>query len=248
MASLTDTQARPCPPPTQEGYFITIEGIDGAGKTTQIEVLAAWFEAQGYEVVRTRNPGGTRLGEALRRLVLTPETETGIEPLDPWAEVYLYLADRVHHIAQVIRPALTRGAVVLCDRYTDSTLAYQGWGRGLDIATLTTLTTLAQGDMIPRFTILLDGNPTVLQTRVSQRGGKTDRFEQEAQAFYTRVREGFLHLANQDPQRFIVFNAELPADEVSQALRAWLAQHHTKPLTDATSQPLKTTLPVYLPH
>lgn len=198
--------------------FITMEGMDGAGKTTQLQAMAQWFETQGYEVITTRNPGGTQLGQALRKLVLTPETETGIEPLTPWTEVYLYLADRVHHIAQVIRPALARGAVVLCDRYTDSTLAYQGWGRGLELTTLLTLTRLAEGDITPAYTVLLDGDPAILQTRVQKRGGETDRFEQEALAFYTRVRAGFLSLAAQSPERIWTLNAELPAEEVTQAL------------------------------
>jgi dTMP kinase len=160
--------------------LITFEGVEGAGKTTLAQHLADWLRAQGVSVRLTREPGGSPLGEHLRPLLLH-------EPLDAWAELFLFLADRRQHTLQVILPALEQGAWVLCDRYADSTLVYQGYGRGLDIALIRRLNALATGDLTPDLTVLID----LPVEDALARANAPNRFEAETLAFHTRIRAGY---------------------------------------------------------
>ena len=194
------------------GLFITLEGGDGAGKTTQAELLSAWLDARGHETVRTREPGGTPLGAAVRGILLHGGTELGT--VDPRAEALLYAADRAQHVAQLVRPALDRGAVVVQDRYIDSSLAYQGAGRVLDTADVRRISEWASGGLWPALTILLDASPELAAARRSERGGTADRLEAEAEAFHAAVREGFRALAAAEPERFLVLDAARPVDEL----------------------------------
>ena len=187
-------------------FFITFEGIEGCGKTTQIELLATFFQKIHRPYLLTREPGGSPLGRRIREILLTPHNGR-IEPL---AEYFLYAADRVQHLREVILPALRRGEVVLCDRYFDATMAYQGYGRGLDLKWLEAIHRWAMENVTPHLTYLLDLPVEVgLQralTRMGQTALREDRFEREALDFHRRVREGYLSLARQDPQRFIVLD------------------------------------------
>lgn len=191
------------------GRFITLEGGDGAGKTTQAELLEEWLRARGLEVVRTREPGGTSLGRQLRELLLH-----GNEPIDPRAEALLYAADRAQHVAQVVRPALERGAIVVQDRYIDSSLAYQGAGRVLEVDDVRRLSSWASGGLQPDLTVLLDVSPELAVERRANAGGVADRLEREANDFHTAVRLGFLSLAAAEPGRFLTLNAALPVAEL----------------------------------
>lgn len=192
------------------GMFITFEGGDGSGKSTQAELLGAWCEERGYEVVRTREPGGTRLGAELRRLLLHGGEDIG--DVDPRAEALLYAADRAQHVAKVVRPALERGAVVVQDRYIDSSIAYQGAGRPLEVSEIRQLSEWAAGGLWPSVTILLDIDPTVAAARRSARGGAADRLEAEASEFHRRVRAAFLAGAAADPDRFLVLDGSKAID------------------------------------
>lgn len=183
--------------------FVTFEGIEGSGKSTHLRALAAHLRTAGHVVVETREPGGTPAGLAIRRLLLGPEAL----PLTPLAELLLYLADRAQHVDEVIRPALAAGQVVLCDRFSDSTLAYQGYARGLDLAVLRTLDERARGGIAPSLTVLLDCPVDVGLGRARGRAGTIDRFERETAAFHERVRAGFHALAAADPRRFIIVDA-----------------------------------------
>lgn len=191
---------------SNQGVFIVLEGGDGAGKSTQIARLAEWLTARDVEVVVTREPGGTELGQRIRELLLH-----GGE-VSPRAEALLFAADRAHHVATVVRPALERGAVVLQDRYVDSSVAYQGAGRSLDPDEIARLSWWATEDLRPDLTVLLDVSPGTGQAR---RAGTPDRLEQEADEFHTRVREHFLALAEAEAHRYLVVDAGLPADEVA---------------------------------
>jgi len=196
------------------GLFITLEGGDGAGKSTQVELLSSWLESCGREVVRTREPGGTSLGVALRQLLLH-----GTD-VSPRAEALLYAADRAQHVAEIVRPALQRGAVVVQDRYIDSSLAYQGAARALDPAEIRGLSEWASQDLWPQLTVLLDVTPELAVERRSAAGGTADRLEREAVEFHRAVREGFLGLAEADPERFLVLDAALPVAQLHTAIRA----------------------------
>lgn len=192
--------------------FVTFEGAEGSGKSTQVELLARQLSDLGYDVVTTREPGGTALGEALRAIVLGSEVEVSAE-----AEVYLMTAARAEHIRRVIRPALSAGAVVLCDRFVDSTLAYQGAGRGLPVDELRRVQSLAIGDVWPDLTVLLDVPPEVgLARRVL--GGGTNRIDREGSAFHRRVAEWFRAEAGRDPTRWIVVDGQPPAPVVNAAV------------------------------
>lgn len=178
------------------GFFITFEGIEGCGKSTQLELLKAHLEKKGRAVLSVREPGGTLLGERVRSVLLNG-TEEGI---DPWAELFLYEACRAQLVAKVIKPALAAGKVVLCDRFFDSTLAYQGFGRGLDSEKIEGLNALATGGLVPDLTFLVDCAEEVGLKRAWARinasaGAREDRFEKEELAFHRRVREGFLEIA-----------------------------------------------------
>jgi dTMP kinase len=189
------------------GLFITLEGIDGCGKTTQARLLAERLRRAGLSVRLTREPGGTEAGEGIRALLLSPD-----RTVPPGAELFLYLADRSIHIAEVVRPALAEGSVVVCERHTDSTLAYQGYGRGLDVALLRQLNVLATGGVSPDLTIVLDLDPA--QARLD--ADRLDRLESEGEAFLTRVAEGFRRLARDEPERIKLVNGA-GAVEVVQA-------------------------------
>jgi len=202
------------------GIFITLEGGDGAGKSTQAELLGAWLETRGYEVVRTREPGGTRLGAEIRRLLLHGGEDVG--DVDPRAEALLYAADRAQHVAKVVRPALERGAVVVQDRYIDSSLAYQRAGRVLDVSDVRRISEWASEALRPQLTVLLDVDPEVAVSRRESRGG-TDRLEGETDDFHRAVRQGFLELAEADPDRYLVLDADQPAEELNEAVIARVA-------------------------
>ncbi|MDD4587609.1 MAG: dTMP kinase [Heliobacteriaceae bacterium] len=185
------------------GLFITLEGADGAGKTTQAALLGRAFTQGGHRVLMTREPGGTPVSEAARRVLLAPSL-TG---MTPWAEVFLYAAARAQLVGEVIRPALAAGQVVICDRYTDSTLAYQGFGRGLDLEDLRQVNFLATGGLTPHLTLVLNLGVEAGFARVSRRRD-TDRLEREEQTFHQRVYQGFLTLATAEPERIQVVPAQ----------------------------------------
>jgi len=194
------------------GIFITLEGGDGAGKSTQAELLEAWLRERGREVVRTREPGGTALGAEIRRLLLHGGAEIG--EVDPRAEALLYAADRAQHITQLVRPALQRGAIVVQDRYIDSSLAYQGAGRPLAVSEIRGLSEWATEGLWPQLTVLLDLDTDEAAKRRAARGGASDRLESEAAEFHQRVREGFRACVATDPSRFLVLDAARPVDEL----------------------------------
>lgn len=199
--------------------FITFEGMEGSGKSTVMRRIGAWLEAAGREVVYTREPGGSRLGTELRAILLDAKNSD----ITPRAELFLYLADRAQHAASVVRPALERGAVVLSDRYADSTVVYQGYGRGLDVAALHALNGQAVDGLWPDLTLLFDVDVPTGLARANARNaeeGKSvseGRFEAESLAFHTRVREGFLDWARRNESRFAVIDATRTPDEVFMA-------------------------------
>jgi dTMP kinase len=199
------------------GLFITLEGPEGAGKSTNREYLAERLREQGLDVVMTREPGGTPLAERIRELLLAPSDET----MAVDTELLLMFAARAQHLAQVILPALDRGAVVLCDRFTDATYAYQGGGRGLSQARIATLETFVQGSLRPDLTLVFDLPVEVGLARAAARG-RLDRFEQEGQAFFEAVRQAYLQRAQGDPQRYNVLDAAQPLEAVQRAIDALL--------------------------
>jgi dTMP kinase len=184
------------------GLFITLEGGDGSGKSTQSALLKAWLEAQGRTVVFTREPGGTDLGVELREIILHRRGY-----IAPRAEALLYAADRAHHIATKVRPALERGEIVLQDRYLDSSVAYQGAGRVLDGTEIRELSLWAAEGLLPDLTVLLDLDETVSRERLDNTRTKYDRLEDEKQDFHARVRSSYLDLAAAEPERFLVLQA-----------------------------------------
>ncbi|UQS92242.1 dTMP kinase [Pseudomonas chlororaphis subsp. piscium] len=199
------------------GLFITLEGPEGAGKSTNREYLAERLRAAGIEVLLTREPGGTPLAERIREVLLTP----GDEVMNPDTELLLVFAARAQHLAEVIRPALARGAVVLCDRFTDSTYAYQGGGRGLSVERIATLEQFVQGELRPDLTLVFDLPVEVGLARASARG-RLDRFELEGRVFFDAVRQAFLKRAAADPARYLLVDASQPLSQVQQALDALL--------------------------
>jgi dTMP kinase len=199
------------------GRFITVEGIEGVGKTTNIDFIHRQLQAAGREVLLTREPGGTPLAEAIRGLLLDPEY-TG---MDARCELQLVFAARAEHLAKVIRPALEQGKWVLCDRFTDATYAYQGGGRGIETSIIAALEMLVQGDFRPDLTLLLDVPVAVGLARAGKRGA-LDRFEQEQVDFFDRVRMCYLDMAREHPARYRVIDAAQPLDQVQQELAAVL--------------------------
>ena len=200
--------------------FITLEGIEGVGKTTLINNLAEVFRTLNHDVLVTREPGGCPLGQKLRTLLLDPETS-----IAPETELFLFLADRAQHVAEVIRPALARGKVVLCDRYADSTIVYQGYGRGLDVEKLRLLNDVAAGGLWPDRTFVLDMDPAPALERARRRNeergvsGSEGRFEAEQLSFHTRIREGFRLWAARNARRIVVLDAtDSPEGLTNQAL------------------------------
>lgn len=200
------------------GRFITIEGSEGAGKSTAQTFLADKLTAQGISVLQTREPGGTPLAEAIRRNLLSVDEEAPVE----MAELLLVFAARAQHLAKVIEPALEQGKWVLCDRFTDATYAYQGTGRGLSAELIGKLEVLVQGDRRPDTVILLDMPPQIGLARARARGA-LDRFEQEEQAFFERVRQGYLKRAAAFPDRYVVVDATQELNEVQRSLEAVMA-------------------------
>ncbi len=198
------------------GLFITFEGIEGSGKSTHLRALAHALRTAGHDTLETREPGGTGLGRALRDLLLAPSHA----PPHPLAELLLYCADRAQHAAEVIRPALAAGRVVLCDRFSDSTIAYQGYGRGLDLATVAALDAHARGGLTPDLTFLLDCPVATGLSRAHARSGAGDRFEREAVAFHEAVRRGFHALAAAAPSRYRLIDSTPPAAEVGERILA----------------------------
>lgn len=196
------------------GLFITLEGGDGSGKSTQASLLEQWLQEQGRTVVRTREPGGTEVGLAIRELVLHHRGH-----IDPRAEALLYAADRAHHIATLVRPALERGEVVIQDRYFDSSVAYQGAGRVLDATEVRDLSLWATDSLIPDITVLLDLDEDVARERLAAADKPFDRLENEKAEFHSRVRQGFLSLAAAEPHRFLVLDASQPVEVLAQSIR-----------------------------
>lgn len=203
----------------QAGRFITIEGGEGAGKSTQIAALADFLRAAGLEVVLTREPGGTPRAERIRELLL----ENAAEPMPPTCELLLVFAARATHLENVIRPALERGAWVVCDRFTDATFAYQGGGRGMEAETIAQLEKWVQRELRPDLTLLLDAPLEIAAARAQQRNaerGTADRFEREKQEFFERVRQVYLERARREPRRFAVIDAAVSRDAVAAAIRS----------------------------
>lgn len=198
--------------------FITFEGMDGAGKSTQIARTADWLRARGHAVLLTREPGGTPLGESLRALLLH-------EPMHPDTEALLMFAARREHLAQVIEPALARGEWVLCDRFTDASFAYQGGGRGLDVARLEALESWVQRGLQPGLTLLFDLPCEVAAQRLAASGGDPDRFEREQSDFFNRVRAAYLARAEADSRRMQVLDAARTPEEVSIQLEETLSRY-----------------------
>lgn len=193
--------------------FITFEGPEGSGKTTQLKLLAEWLRERGKDVLATREPGGTAISEAIRGILLDP-THTEMQPE---AEILLFSAARAQIVAQVIRPHLQGGGIVLCDRYADSTLAYQGYGRGLDLDTLCAITAFATGGLAPDLTIYLDiAIEKGLQRKLPQ---EWNRLEAQALAFHQRVREGYLEMAASEPDRWLSVDAFQPIANIQAAIR-----------------------------
>ena len=200
------------------GVFITLEGGDGSGKTTQAELLGRWLQEAGRTVVRTREPGGTEVGVEVRVIVLHHRGE-----IAPRAEALLYAADRAHHVATLVRPALERGDVVIQDRYIDSSVAYQGAGRVLDPEAIRGLSEWATEGLRPDLTVLLDLDAAAARGRLDEARTRYDRLEAEASEFHDRVRAAYLALAEAEPERFLVVDASRPVDEIAGAIRARVA-------------------------
>jgi dTMP kinase len=198
---------------SRRGKFITLEGLDGTGKSTQMRRLAAALRAAGHKVAETREPGGTAMGERIRKVLL----DSGTAGLSPLAEMALMFASRAQHVAEVIEPALAAGSIVLCDRFTDSTEAYQGSGRKLGSEPVRELHRVLCGNLQPDLTLLLDSNPAASLGRARRRNRRAsksatrthdeNRFEQETRAFFARVHEGYLTIAKREPGRVVMVDA-----------------------------------------
>ena len=208
-----------------KGFFITFEGLDGSGKTTQLRKLAASLEAEGHSVVKMRNPGGTVLGDRLRAVLLDSRSEGELGGIVPEAELALMFADRAQSLAQVVKPALEAGSIVLCDRYTDSSEAYQGAGRGLGTERVLAVHQAVCGGFQPELTILLlpplAGSLARARRRnhqAQQRGTDESRFEREGDAFYTRVYEQYREIARREPERVFVVEDEAGIDEIAERI------------------------------
>jgi dTMP kinase len=196
-----------------KGQFITVEGIEGVGKSTNIDFIAGLVEAAGHTVLKTREPGGTPMAETIRDMLL----EHGHEPVPDVAELLLFFASRALHLHNVIRPALERGEWVICDRFTDASRAYQGSGRGLDLARINTLAEWVHDGLDPDLTILLDAPADIGLTRAGARSS-ADRLESEQASFYGRVRKGYLEIAAAEPERFFVVDASQSLEDVQAAI------------------------------
>ncbi|MBI3805651.1 MAG: dTMP kinase [Nitrospirae bacterium] len=196
------------------GHFITFEGVEGSGKTTQLAILADDLETRGLSVVRTREPGGTKIGDAIRALILDSKNQT----MDAKAELLLYLASRAQHLKEVILPALETGKVVLCDRFADATYAYQGVGRGLSKRGIEQIGRFVTEGRQPDLTLLLDIDPKKGLARLKGRE-EINRLDREALQFHEAVRKGYLHLAKRNPRRIQVVSTDGAVDEIAQKIR-----------------------------
>ncbi len=190
-----------------KGLFVTFEGIDGCGKTTQMKLLAEYLTNHGYEVVITREPGAKGLGEKIRDILLHYDGEVSSK-----AESFLFLADRAQHIDKLVNPSVKEGKIVLCDRHTDSTIAYQGYGRGVDIEQLNVLNSLAVGNRVPDLTFVFDID---VETSMSRVGSEMDRMEASGKEFFNKVRQGYLDIAASEPERVKVIDAKRSVSEIS---------------------------------
>jgi len=198
-------------------FFITFEGIEGCGKTTQLNLLAKWLQRKGKQVYVTCEPGGTEIGKKIRKILLLEENSISVE-----TELFLYLADRAEHVKRVIWPILKEGKIILCDRYHDSTLAYQGYGRGIDLNFLSFCFSTFKFPL-PHITFLLDCPVEVGFERI--KGRKYDRIEKECLMFHQQVREGFLKLAEANPERIKVIDATLSQEIIQTQIRAWITKY-----------------------
>jgi dTMP kinase len=212
MAAVRGEALAPEPPEDARGLLLALEGGEGSGKTTQARLLAIWLRDQGFEVVATHEPGATKVGMRLRAILLD-KSHAG---LSPHAEALMYAADRAEHVATTIRPALERGAIVVTDRYVDSSLAYQGAGRKLPMDEIARLNKPATGGLLPDLTIVLDLPPSV---GLARRTPSADRLESEPEEFHQRVRRGFRSLADADPSRYLVVDATLPPQDVAKKIQ-----------------------------
>lgn len=201
-----------------KGYFITFEGPDGSGKTTQIRHTVDYLKDKGFDVICTREPGGTASAEKIRNFLLDVNTE-----ICPRTEALLYCAARAEHVEKVIKPALEAGKIVVCDRFTDSTMVYQGFVRGLTVSDLTAVGNFATGGIMPKLTLLLDGDPELLLKRRKERA-TDDRFEREGLIFQKKVRRGFRLLANVNPKRIKTIDALQDEDDVQKNIREILKE------------------------
>ena len=212
------------------GLFITLEGVEGSGKSSQIRHLAKVLTQAGYPVLQTREPGGTATAEVIRQILLTASPH---EPVTPQAEALLILAARCQHVTHLIMPALRRGTVVLCDRFSDSTFAYQGFARGLDLQWLREANKVATGGLTPDLTVVLDLPVSVGLARRRSDGEQQNRLDRETERFHRRVRRGFLALAAKEPGRMTIVNANRPAqevrDELTEIVVGWMARPRRHP-------------------
>ena len=207
-----------------KGLFITFEGADGCGKTTQLMLLAKGLKAKGYDVVVTREPGAKGLGEKIREILLNYDGEVSSR-----CEAFLFLADRAQHMDIIVRPAVEKGKIVLCDRHTDSTVAYQGYGRGLDIERINNLNNIATSGDKPDLTFVFDID---VETSMKRVGGQKDRMESAGMEFFNRVRNGYLEIARQEPERVKVIDAAKSIDDIHKnlvdILKTFIVNHKLK--------------------
>lgn len=194
----------------KKGLFITFEGIDGCGKTTQIELLKEELEKKGYTVLLTREPGAKGLGEKFREILLNYDGEVSSN-----CESFLFLADRAQHIDTIIKPAINNGTIVLCDRHTDSTVAYQGYGRELDLEQIYQLNKIATNGIVPDITFILDID---IETSLQRIGKGRDRMENAGREFFERVRNGYIEISKQEPERVKLLNGKSPIEEIQNTI------------------------------
>ncbi len=206
------------------GKFVTVEGCEGSGKSTLVNSLYKYFSSQGLKVIYTKEPGGTKFGMALRGILL--DTESAY--LDPWTEVYLFCADRHQHITESILPALKGGSLVLCDRFSASTIAYQHYGRGLDLQSIIQMDELARQGLSPDINILLDIDPKFSFSRIDR---TRDKFEQEGLEFHRKIREGFLSQARSDESSWLIIDATLVEDKIFEK-----AKRHVRKLLESKTR------------
>ena len=198
------------------GKLVTFEGLDGCGKSTQLEKAKKWLNLQGYEVLKTQQPGGTRIGKQIRKILLNPEHKE----LHPESELMLYLSDRIQHLSETILPAKAEGKIVLCDRFHDSTVAYQGYGRGLNLKSIESIITHSIKPYTPDLTFLLIIPPKIILDRLDQRKEKSakDRLDIESINFFERTARGYQELASAEPERFVCLDGEMEIEVIHQKI------------------------------